>query len=156
MKKGFTLIEMLVVVLIIGILSAVALPNYRKSVEKARTAEAWTILKSINDAVKIKRVEDGRRKNATTNYKFKDLVIKFTDENGNTPTGSDFYTKYFHISDFGDNAFGAQSRADGYILFLRGNKRYCTGNSCKGLGFKNSVGSGASTCMSTQSGCYTD
>jgi prepilin-type N-terminal cleavage/methylation domain-containing protein len=49
-KKAFTLIELLVVVLIIGILAAIALPQYQKSIEKTRAVQLKTLVKNVAEA----------------------------------------------------------------------------------------------------------
>ena len=50
MKKGFTLIELMIVIAIIGILAAVAIPMYADYTKKSRTSEVASNLKDLAQA----------------------------------------------------------------------------------------------------------
>lgn len=57
LNKGFSLLEMMVVVSIIGILSAIAVPIYRNYVEKANVTDAKTTLLTINQRVAERKLQ---------------------------------------------------------------------------------------------------
>ena len=103
MNKGFTLIEMLVVVLIIGILSAIALPQYEAAVEKSRMSEALINLKALTSG--IQRYQQAFP-NATDVEKsnIADVDLKAPESYGWT-SDTVFQTKLF-IYDIGSETMG--------------------------------------------------
>ena len=56
--QGFTLVEMLIVVAIIGILSTIAYPSYIHYIERGYQSQAHTELLAINNALKTKLVKN--------------------------------------------------------------------------------------------------
>ncbi|MDF1689008.1 MAG: pilin [Cycloclasticus sp.] len=58
-QKGFTLIELMIVVAIIGILAALAIPAYTDYTIRAKVSEAGTLSGALKTAVEIKWSENG-------------------------------------------------------------------------------------------------
>ena len=92
MSKGFTLLEMLVVVLIIGILAGIALPQYQLSVEKARSAEALMNLATIKRQMQLYITANGLPTSSWINYKdFATVDLSGGEWNGD----NSYHTKFF-------------------------------------------------------------
>ncbi|MCL2012469.1 MAG: prepilin-type N-terminal cleavage/methylation domain-containing protein [Cystobacterineae bacterium] len=76
MSKGFTLIELMIVVAIIGVLAAIAIPNFIKFQARSKQSEAKANLKAIFTAQKAFFAENDKYSNQTGK-------IGFAPERGN-------------------------------------------------------------------------
>ena len=59
MKQGFTLVELLIVMVIVGILVTIARPKYQASLERARSMEGINNLKAASDILNAHYVMNG-------------------------------------------------------------------------------------------------
>ncbi len=114
-KKGFTLVELLIVVVIIAGFAAMTYPSYRSSIERARASEAVTMLGTIQAA----------QQKHFINYE--EYGTTFRDINDFEPaiknfdsTQSSFYTEYFKYSLDSDNKQAKAQRADGSSILNKG------------------------------------
>ena len=60
LQKGFTLVELMIVVVIVGILSSIALPNFLNQTGKAKATEAKTLAASSAKEAQIAWTEGGQ------------------------------------------------------------------------------------------------
>lgn len=58
-KEGFSLMELIATITIIGVLASLALPNYGISIENSKITEATRLLAALKDAQVLRKFEYG-------------------------------------------------------------------------------------------------
>ena len=90
-RKGFTLIELIIVVIIVGVLAAVSLPQYAGFVERARTTDAVNAIGAIKIAEQTALIETG-------NYVTCADVTEIADKIGITVNDTNWTYKTYAIA----------------------------------------------------------
>jgi type IV pilus assembly protein PilA len=109
-QQGFTLIELMIVVAIIGILAAVAIPQYKDYTAKAKVGNAITSVDSFKNAVALCGQEEGALDNCNTSGVLSAATFTATNEVASaTITGNGVITLTFQPADKVGNELGDQT-----------------------------------------------
>jgi len=125
-KKGFTLLELLVVVAIIGIIAAIAIPNLLYAVQRAKQRRTMLDMKNIAMAWEARNTELSRYNAAGgVSYEGCDQKIDVSDVvNALTPTYIKIVPKFdawgVPFSAYLDQPWGASTGAQKYVLISGG------------------------------------
>jgi prepilin-type N-terminal cleavage/methylation domain-containing protein len=104
-KGGFTLIELMTVVIIVGILAVVSIPLYRGQVARARASEGAALLGSVLTAERVYYAEHGEYINVADADAGEETLGVNTD-------GNKYFTDY-NVTDADEDGFNAETVGTG-------------------------------------------
>ncbi|MFP4596622.1 MAG: Tfp pilus assembly protein FimT/FimU [Persicimonas sp.] len=180
-NKGFTLVELMIVVAIIGILAAIAIPAFIKYIKRSKASEAPGIVKKMQDGAKGYFESDQVYNDAENSAEpwhdanKKGTIVEFQDKTFPGGTGSDasFETmanypfggaKSQDFNDLADTALAASNKLNlelsdpmyfgyGYAADGKGDGASMTAWGCHG--FNKTGGGNVSGCMNGEAGVHT-
>ncbi len=92
MRKGFTLMELMIVIVILGGLAAIIMPNLMGTADKAKNKLVCVQMKNIKETLKLFKMDQGNY--PTTSEGIESLITNpDVDKYKNYPTGSYFEDK---------------------------------------------------------------
>lgn len=144
MKKGFTLVELLMVMVIVSILVTVALPAYKVSMERGRALEGMANIAAVAEAANVFYIRNGNSYGTTVS----ELSSFALGSNSDGGTAGMTISKFFNKPTITITSNGTSARitiirktGDYTFSYVCQNgfvtQRTCSGNAryCKAFGF---------------------
>jgi general secretion pathway protein G len=82
-KRGFTLVEILIVVVILGILAAIVIPQFTQASTEAKTNSLCSDLQTLRSQIELYKVQHNDQPPSLDPNTFESQMIYCTDEDGN-------------------------------------------------------------------------
>jgi general secretion pathway protein G len=93
-KKGFTLIEILIVVIILGILAAIVIPQFTSASTEARQGNLKSQLQTLRSQIALYKLQHRDVAPSQTSATFWNQLTQFSDDAGNVNAAKTAVFKY--------------------------------------------------------------